>query len=153
MNTQTENDRMTLAQFIDAHGLTITATRIAARTDGNGDAWDSTARHWICTLSRGGMGTGKGPKMAEMTVQFSQGSAHTKAPTCEDVLDCLVSDAAGVIDAGLRFEDWCAEYGCDEDSRSAERTFNACKAQAQELERFIGGDEAFKTLLWNTERL
>jgi len=150
MKTTTETERITLAQFIEAHGITMMSVRIPKRTDAV--EWDAAARHWLCTLSRGGMNTGKGPLMAQMSIQFSQGSAHTKEPTCEDVLDCLAMDA-GSVENSRGFEDWCAELGYDIDSRKAEATYRACYAQGKELEDFIGDAEAFQTLLWNTERL
>lgn len=142
----------TLAQFIEAHGITMTATRVASRPDKLNNDWDKTARHFVCTLSRGGMDTGKGPLAAQMTICFSQGSARTKPPTVEDVLDCLASDACGIENSN-GFEDWASEYGYDTDSRKAEKIHEACSFQRDELRAFIGDSEAFKTLLFNTERL
>lgn len=84
---------------------------------------------------------------------YLDGRKYPVKPSLESVLDCLISDAASIVNSGLKFEDWCAEYGYDEDSRKAEKTFNACKEQAQALERFIGSDEDFTTLLFNTKRL
>lgn len=73
------------------------------------------------------------------------------APSCEDVMDCLASDACGIKNA-RNFADWCAEYGYDEDSRKAEKTYLACQAQHQQLRAFLNA-AAFSALLFNTERL
>lgn len=105
------------------------------------DKWMASARHFRCILRRG---------RHQMTVPFSQGQAHEKEPTALDVLDCLASDACGVDNAGT-FEDWCAEYGYDTDSRKAEKTYNTCVKQASKL-RDLLGDEAYESLLYNTER-
>lgn len=145
-------EQQTITQFIEAHGITLATTRIPARSDGLGDSWEKTARHFLCTLRRGGNGTGKGPQVAEMSICFSQGSAHTKPPTVEDVLDCLAQDAAG-IENSRSFDDWCGEYGYDSDSRKAEKTYRACKEQHEQLRRFICSPASFNELLFNTERL
>lgn len=74
-----------------------------------------------------------------LTVPFFMGSAHTSEPTAADVLSCLCSDAAGIENAAS-FDDWCAEYGYDTDSRKAERTYKACEAIATKVRRLLGED-------------
>ena len=77
---------------------------------------DASMDHWRCRLRNDGK---------SMTVYFSKGSGHNgAAPTLEEVLETLASDASGV-DNARDFEDWCSEYGYDTDSRTAERTYNA----------------------------
>jgi hypothetical protein len=85
----------------------------------------------------------------KMGVYFSQGAAHTKPPTLDDVLDCLASDAAG-IESAKSFEDWCGDYGYDTDSRKSEKIWKACSAQADKLKSLLG--EEYETLLWKIER-
>jgi hypothetical protein len=58
-------------------------------------------------------------------------------PSAEDVLDCLLSDAS-TVESVSTFEEWCAELGYDEDSRRAERTYEAIKAQTVRLRAFLG---------------
>ena len=84
-----------------------------------------------------------------MRVPFSQGSAHTQEPTASDVLECLASDASGV-DNAQSFDDWCAEYGYDNDSRKAEKTYKTCQRQADNLRNFLG-NENFETLLYGVQ--
>jgi hypothetical protein len=105
------------------------------------DDWSRGASHYKLTLKCG---------RRQMTTYFSMGSAHTSEPQLADVLDCLASDAAGVENA-QSFENWCAEYGYDTDSRKAEKTFKICERQAENLKRLLG-DDAFDQLLWHTER-
>jgi hypothetical protein len=80
----------------------------------------------------------------QMTVPFGMGYGHGGAePTACDVLSCLLSD---VTDES--FEDWCAEFGYDTDSRRAERTYNAIKKQTKKLRQFLGdkfSDYRFET--------
>ena len=100
--------------------------------------------HWRVTLRRAGR---------KMTVYFSMGQAHNgKAPKAAEVLNCLALDSAGIENAG-DFDGWCRGYGYDTDSRKAHRTYAACQRQAQRLRQFIGSDEAYQALLFDTESL
>lgn len=122
-----------------------TAIRASVRyADSNPNMPDmgAGATHWLVTLRSGRF---------SMRVPFSQGSAYTKEPTAADVLDCLASDAAGFENA-QSFEDWCAEYGYDTDSRKAFRTYSTIRRQANKLRAMLG-DANYETLLWKTERL
>lgn len=142
MTTQDEN-QLTMLQFIKAQRIGMKAERV----DSNPNMEQDTKHpmdHWLCRFN--------GPDKRSFEVNFSMGQGHNgKAPKAADVLDCLASDAASVANA-RNFEDWCAEYGYDIDSRKAERTYNVCLEQADKLKAFLG-IEAFEQLLWNTERL
>lgn len=118
----------TITAFIKRNKLEVRAQRIAARPDDN-EGWGKNASHWIVTFEKREIGG---------TVQaflFTQGSAHTKAPTGEDVLDCLKSDASA---HGLTFEQWADETGYDRDSRKAEVTYRACLESARKLLALLG---------------
>lgn len=52
-------------------------------------------------------------------------------PTCYDVLACLTTYDPGT------FEDFCAEYGYDEDSRAAERIYIAVQKEFANLKRIF----------------
>jgi hypothetical protein len=99
-------------------------------------------RHWHIKMRSSGHA---------MSLYFSQGSAHTDPPTVEDVLDCLASDASG-YDQARGFEEWARDLGYGEDSRKAEKVYKSVKRQAEQLKRLIGED-AYQTLLYQTERL
>ncbi len=66
-------------------------------------------------------------------------------PDLETALYSLASDSQALPNYEC-FEDWASEYGYDEDSREAERTYNLCIKQAREL-RDVLGREAFDQLL------
>lgn len=134
----TMTDEITMADYIGKHGITATARRADHNPNVDDTDWGAGARHWIVTLERGGKW---------MLVPFSQGSAWTTEPTAADVLESLASDASGYENAPS-FDEWCAEYGYDTDSRKAERTFNLVREQSQELSTFLG-DDAYEELLWN----
>lgn len=74
-----------------------------------------------------------------------------KAPTIEDVLNSIGSDAASIASART-FSDWCSELGYDDDSRKAERIYNACVDQYRELGEELG-HAAREELMFQTERL
>lgn len=126
---------MTIAEFVQAHGITASVKHI--NSNPNMAKSEYMNRHFEVTLQLGN---------DSMMVPFSQGDAHTEEPTAEDVLNCLASDSAGPDS----FEEFCSEYGYDEDSRTAERIFNACQRQKAELESFLG-TELFSELLYQTE--
>lgn len=56
--------------------------------------------------------------------------SKAKAPTLDDVLYCLVSDADA---AEMTFRDWCDNFGYDTDSRKAFDTYHACQETHDKL--------------------
>jgi hypothetical protein len=72
----------------------------------------------------------------QMTIPFFMGYGHNgKEPNLKTVLHSLVTD----YHAGKEsFNDFCGNFGYDEDSRNAERTWNACKAIALKMENLFG---------------
>jgi phage-related protein len=133
-----EGEMDTMQSFIRSAGIKMSCDW----ADSNPHMPDSeNMNHWKCLLRMG---------RSRMTVPFSQGYAHTGEPKIDDVLDCLASDASSIENA-KGFDDWCADYGYDTDSRKAERTFTVTQRQAENLRKFLG-DSAYETLLWHTER-
>lgn len=130
---------MTLQDFIEGHGVRMACDW--ADENPNMDDMPDGSTHYRCLLRYG---------RRRLTVPFSMGPAHCKEPELADVLDCLASDACS-YDNARDFEDWCAEYGYDTDSRKAERTYRAVERQREGLYRLLG-DEAYRELL-EAERL
>ncbi|HET7178382.1 MAG TPA: hypothetical protein VFI14_01595 [Chryseosolibacter sp.] len=132
-------DTVTIAQFIKANRISMTAER----TDFNPHMEDSrNMDHWKCVVGMGGK---------RMTVVFSQGFGHKgKEPKLADVLNCIAFDASSVENSPS-FEDWASDLGYETDSRKAEKTFKYVEHQAKRLRKFLG-DDLYQTLLWNTER-
>lgn len=75
-------------------------------------------------------------KGRRLTVPFFMGSALTNEPSAADVLSCLCSDANAPED----FEEFCSEYGYDQDSREAERLWKACLVCGKKVRQFLGDD-------------
>ena len=69
------------------------------------------------------------------TFSFGQSiAAGAEYPKLYDILACLTKyDPES-------FENFCSEYGYDEDSRKAENTWKACKRSAEKLARIYDGD-------------
>jgi hypothetical protein len=60
-----------------------------------------------------------------------------KQPTAYDVLACISSD----VNCPETFEDFCSEYGYDEDSRKAFAQFETCAEFGKKLRAFFTEDE------------
>jgi len=70
-----------------------------------------------------------------MRINFGQSLADgNKKPSEYDVLATICKYDIG------SFEDFCSEFGYDEDSRKAERTYKACLKEWKDVERVFGGD-------------
>jgi hypothetical protein len=80
---------------------------------------------------------------------YSKGKGLDFTPTAVEFLDCLLSDASGDLSS---FENWCNEYGYDQDSRKALKTFKLIKNQTNKLKKFLGADN-FNYCLNKIERL
>jgi hypothetical protein len=134
----------TLQQFIRENKIRITVEYADSNPNmAADDKWMQSATHYKCILKCGNR---------QMTVPFNQGVAISREPTAADILNCLASDASSIENAGS-FEDWASEFGYSPDSRKAEKTYNICRKQAEQLSRLLGNTTAYETLLWNTERL
>lgn len=119
----------TLKSFITEHSISLTAEQAAS----NANMINSPEgmSHWMVTIT----GRFHGGSRRQMTTAFSMGSALVGEPQPEAVLDCLISDAAGVDQS---FEDWARDLGMDPDSRKAEASYKACQASAAQLKTFLG---------------
>ncbi len=125
---------MTMNEFIASAFITC----IVQPVDRNPHMDDSDRMdHWKVRFTRPGR---------SMTTYFSMGSGHNgRQPDTGEVLECLASDAAGIENA-RNFDDWCAEYGYDTDSRKAHRTYTICQREASKLKRFL--DAGYERLLF-----
>lgn len=87
---------------------------------------------------------------------FSQGSAHTKAPTAAEVLSCLATDARSIMDC-RDILDFAHEMGYASDdlwhdvAESLRKTFEACQKVTADLTALLGEDEAEELLYLDLE--
>jgi hypothetical protein len=73
------------------------------------------------------------------------------SPDLPDVLDMVAAEAA-VADEADSYEQWAERMGFNPDSRSGERIYRAARRQAKLLRELLG-EERYRQLLWDTERL
>lgn len=134
-----DDERMSLADFIAAHGIKMTSRQV----DRNPNMEDSgTMDHWRCTITCAGR---------RMVLTFSQGSGHHgNAPDLADILNCCASDSSALDET---FDDWCSNLGYSTDSRKAHRIFRACVNQTTRLQKLLGTKEVYDQLIYGTERL
>ena len=113
---------MTIKNFVNKYNVSIENEW----TDKNPNM-DSKTRmiHWKSTLRMG---------RRLMALIFSQGLGIAGEPEAESVLCCLKSDS---YCADFSFEEFCNEFGYDEDSRQAKRTHDAIITQSKKLRRFM----------------
>lgn len=90
------------------------------------DDWQQSANPYTVTLRFQGR---------RLTCDFFTGSGWTKEPNAADVLSSLVLDANC---GDMTFEEFCQEFGYDEDSRKAERTWRQCKRMSPKVRQFLG---------------
>lgn len=111
--------------------LTATGTKFAVKYKGYGLMhWDdkNTYRHiFKCTIKndRGRYSTLFGQSIED----------DDKEPTAYDFLACLSKYDVGT------FEDFCSEFGYDEDSRLAEKTYKAVQKEWNALDTMFTEDE------------
>lgn len=77
-------------------------------------------------------------KLGSYSFDFGQSinaSQRNEQPTEYDILSCLTKYDPET------FEDFCSEFGYDEDSRSAKRTYNAVKKEWQAIEKLFSPEQ------------
>lgn len=94
------------------------------------DNWN----HHRVTVSKGGRRT---------TFDFWASIANPEIRSRSDLLgafDCFLSDAC----AGQQsFDEFCSEFGYDNDSRRAEQTHKACIRSYDKAQRILAGDDLY----------
>jgi hypothetical protein len=132
----------TLEKFIGGSELGLRSREVTANGDPEcliDDPW--TAEHYRCELH------GSNGDRPVSTIMASD----TGPPELADVLDAVAAQAA-VVEEAPSYEGWALQMGFDPDSRRGERVYRNERRQAKRL-RALLGDEAYRRLLWETERL
>lgn len=105
--------------ILESMGVDMTSRRVDQRP--TIVEWPAEASHWIVTIQYRGI---------VVSTYFSMGSARLGEPELADVMSCLLFDADA---ADQTFDDWCADFGYDTDSRKAFATYDACAQTARGL--------------------
>jgi hypothetical protein len=128
-------------------GITYTATHTGVSSRGHDGKKPHDRDDWVCTF--------EGKKKANFEFHTGMGlrafpaallrnndipldpKKHGKpvAPHPASVLHSIISDGDAIT---MSFEDWCAEFGYDTDSRKALATYEACQKNMNSLQRVIG---------------
>lgn len=115
-------------KFLTDHGIKFTAKYI---THGIHFPGDKDGRDiWRLTLTRGNT------RGRRISVRFGQSVASQgETPRAYSLLTCLTKYDPGT------FSEFCREYGYDEDSRSAERTYKAVVKEWKQVAGFFSSAE------------
>src|SRR6516225_4809646 len=116
---------LSLADRIEKDRIRVSSKFIDTTTDGSG--WQHHL--YRVTLKRKGR---------QWTLDFRQGIGHTSDPTTYDVLNCILSDASGILNC-TGFADWADDYGYNPSSSKARETYDACRKQTDRAWRFFNG--------------
>lgn len=82
-------------------------------------------------------------KGRKMTIDFFTGPALGEPRDVSEIMDCVLSDSqAGEMD----FSEFCSEFGYDEDSRMAEKTWKDCQKISGKVNHFLSDD--YETFLY-----
>jgi hypothetical protein len=110
-NTYTMHDGKRIGMTADAVGVADGAPEWAKQQ------WNVTLRHG----------------RRRMSFPFYGGGAASD-PTADDVVESLILDGSA---SSASFEDWCADYGLDTDSRSDLATYRACRRLGERFARLL----------------
>ena len=112
-----------MESFVIAHNLSMTPTWVVSRPDA--DIVSMSGNHYACELRMG---------RRRLTVYYSMGFAHTQEPGICELLECLRMDAQ----TPESFDEFCSEYGYDNDSIKASKLHKHCLRLNDKLRRFMG---------------
>jgi hypothetical protein len=132
----------TVAEWAEAHNVKVTVDEDRGiQTDADGWAhYAYTVTLHVDDRSRSGIswrqGTAYKVWQEPNKANKMQGAWVGIPPkNASSILSALLSDSDG---ADYSFQEWCADYGYDSDSRKAEATYHACRAIAVWLPRLCG---------------
>ena len=126
--------------FVTDWGLTMTSEQVDENL--NNKEWKE-ANHYLCVIKTRPTAN---IKSRQYTTYYSMGYGLQGTPKLTELLECLAMDINGLENA-RNFEDWCAEYGYDTDSRNAEKMFRTIEKQAQDLKNFFKYENAWNAFL------
>lgn len=128
-----------LENFIAENKIQFSCEWVVERPD---NLMSENMDHWYCVLKANGK---------TYTFYYSQGYGyHHAEPVLARVLESLAND---YDPNDLTFEEFCSEYGFDEDSRKAEKVYLALRKETQALDRLFGeeGMEELRDILFNDD--
>jgi hypothetical protein len=116
----------------DWKNWTVTSTYTGSKAAPWSDGRENWNHHNVTVINRD---NGKRTRF-----DFWASIAHPEIDTEYDLMNafrCFVDDA---LAGSMEFREFCADFGYDEDSRRAEKIWNACKRSTAKLTRIYDGD-------------
>ena len=92
------------------------------------DEWKRTATKYIYKLTF---------KNQSCTFNYWMGSAHTKAPSKKDILYSFIMDDV----TGMDFEEFCLEFGYDNNNIKELKTFKTYKKQTKNYNKLFNKEK------------
>lgn len=152
--SEAQTIRANVSAFLASKGVTFSASLVGETVRENNWKCDE----WRITLTAPGKptltepyytGTGHRKQVRPMpspayrprTIAYEEWAKTAfkpQAPEAADFLHSFLSDGEAV---NMSFTDWCAEYGYDDDSIKALRTYEACCAIGAKLRQFFTRDD------------
>jgi hypothetical protein len=125
----------------DTNGLVITnpLKRLEVKLE---QAWGHNYGHIYKMIRQGHVKAAKNIQERHVMHVFNEISALAR-PTAYDLLSCIRLDSSA---EGQSFSQWCGDFGYDDDSISALKTYNDCLDNAKKLRQALG-NETFKELM------
>jgi len=124
------------ANFLTKHGITFSFKLANTKTPNWNDEYDDSRRfsnHFLVSFKKGK------EKISfdffDSMNNFQKGVTELRA---YDALTCCSAE----FNCPNNFEEFCDEFGYDQDSRSAEKTFRACLKLSNKLKKFFVGKMA-----------
>jgi hypothetical protein len=133
---------MNLTEFIATNAITIDTEWKSRQLED-----DREVDVWAVTLHMA-------DRSIDLPFRMGQG-LQGREPTPADVLECILSDAAGVENTN-GFHDWLSEFVQDDEMMTTQKfkeyraTYDAIVTQAAELSEFLG--DAYDTALWHLDQ-
>lgn len=123
-------------KFATEHKVEMTAVKVPTRPGAQGGP--RATDHWriVLTTDLDSMTTfySKGPGLRRKRADGA--GPFPVTPTIAEVLTSLQSDVSSAWHSS--HEEWCSDFGIDEDSREGLATYEACRDCAADLENLLG---------------
>lgn len=130
------NYQQQAADFLTKYGIKLSAKLVNAKMP----SWEGYKKdgprknnHFIVTLRKDG---------CRISFDYFDSENNFRAGVKELDAYSVLASCSGDYNCPDNFEDFCSEYGYDNDSRKAEKTFAACLKQSAKLKKIFSGKVA-----------
>jgi len=116
--------------FLAKHGITFSFKLANTKVP----SWDKNRQcnHFVATFKKG---------KSKLSFDFFDSIHNFQKGVVELDAYTALTVCSAEIHCADTFEDFCSEYGYDEDSRSAEKTFRALSKMSKKLKKFFDTEE------------